>query len=419
MKSFFSKKSILGTMAVAAVCMLGTGNAQAQEFTIQGDLVSSYVWRGIYQGGAASFQPTLGFSVGNFSLTAWGSTSLSESNKEIDLTAAYKFGEAGPTLSVASLWWNGQADVANGELTNDYFHFKSGDTGHHFEAGLAYTLPIEKFPLSIAWYTMFAGADRKTTDEGEEKQAYSSYVELNYPFSVKGVDLNATCGVVPYKTPQYNVNGFAVTNLALKATKAINFNDKFSLPIFVLLYGSAMLGDTGVKGIGEVAYTKSTNDITSSLALMNQDTDATMLSAGVKTQKSFDLGTFEVIPSLGVRVSHIKTDAMKAGNVEIEKQKQTIVQIPLALRVNAKATETASGWSVTPKFKVAFIPTVGDKSIEVFGVKQSVIDTSPVQGSFGVGFAKGNLTIDAAAHLGAGNKGTSAVGGKVGLTYRF
>ena len=222
MKSFFSKKSILGTMAVAAVCMLGTGNAQAREFTIQGDLVSSYVWRGIYQGGAASFQPTLGFSVGNFSLTAWGSTSLSESNKEIDLTAAYKFGEAGPTLSVATLWWDGQAD---------------------FEAALAYTLPIKKFPLSIAWYTMFAGADRKTTDEGEEKQAYSSYVELNYPFSVKGVDLNATCGVVPYKTPQYNVNGFAVTNLALKATKAINFNDKFSLPIFVQAIWNPRLED--------------------------------------------------------------------------------------------------------------------------------------------------------------------------------
>ena len=49
-EKFFSKKSILGTMAVAAVCMLGTSNAQAQEFTIQGDLVSSYVWRGIYRG---------------------------------------------------------------------------------------------------------------------------------------------------------------------------------------------------------------------------------------------------------------------------------------------------------------------------------------------------------------------------------
>ncbi len=55
MKSFFSKKSFLGTMAVAAVCVLGTVNAQAQEFTIQGDLVSSYVWRGIYQGGPLLF----------------------------------------------------------------------------------------------------------------------------------------------------------------------------------------------------------------------------------------------------------------------------------------------------------------------------------------------------------------------------
>ena len=228
MKSFFSKKSILGTMAVAAVCMLGTSNAQAQEFTIQGDLVSSYVWRGIYQGGAASFQPTLGFSVGNFSLTAWGSTSLSESNKEIDLTAAYKFGEAGPTLSVATLWWDGQADVANGELTNNYFHFKSGDTGHHFEAGLAYTLPIEKFPLSIAWYTMFAGQDKNA----EGKQNYSSYVEFNYPFCVKMVDLNATCGIVPYVAPQYNCDGFAVTNVALKGTTRIRFNDTFALPIF-------------------------------------------------------------------------------------------------------------------------------------------------------------------------------------------
>ena len=53
---------------------------------------------------------------------------------------------------------------------------------------------------------MFAGADRKINDKGEDKQVYSSYVELNYPFSVKGVDLNATCGMVPYETPQYNVN---------------------------------------------------------------------------------------------------------------------------------------------------------------------------------------------------------------------
>ncbi len=60
-------------------------------------------------GWRSPFQPTLGFSAGNFSLTAWGSISLSESNKEIDLTAAYKFGETGPVLSVAtfSAGWTG------------------------------------------------------------------------------------------------------------------------------------------------------------------------------------------------------------------------------------------------------------------------------------------------------------------------
>ena len=89
--------------------------------------------------------------------------------------------------------------------------------------------PVEKFPLSIAWYTMFAGMDK---NEKGDKNNYSSYVELNYPFSVKSVDLNVTCGIVPYKAPQYYTNGFAVTNVALKGSYAIKITDSFSLPIF-------------------------------------------------------------------------------------------------------------------------------------------------------------------------------------------
>ena len=88
---------------------------QAQEFTIQGDLVSSYVWRGFYQTGV-SFSAhfwVLGSVI--FSLTAWGSTDFDgvssgegAAAKEIDLTAAYALGESGLTFSVASLWWGGQ-----------------------------------------------------------------------------------------------------------------------------------------------------------------------------------------------------------------------------------------------------------------------------------------------------------------------
>ena len=233
-------KKIFMTMAVATACLLATTGATAQEFTVQGDLVSSYVWRGVYQTGA-SFQPTLGFGLGNFSLTAWGSTdfdgnrsSEGQASKEIDLTAAYAFGKSGLTLSVASLWWAGQG-------AGHYFNFESHRTAHFFEGGLAYTLPYEKLPLSIAWYTMFAGADKN--EEGG--QNYSSYVELNCPFTVKSVALNATLGMVPYETYTvgYGNRGFAITNIALKATTAIKITDSFSLPIFAQTIWNPCLED--------------------------------------------------------------------------------------------------------------------------------------------------------------------------------
>lgn len=239
-------KSVIKKMAAVAMILSLTSfsviNAQEDEngakFTVQGDVVSSYIWRGMYQTGA-SFQPTFALGVKGFSLTAWGSTDFdgyqaSEglANKEIDLTAAYTFGNSGLTLSVADLWWAGQG-------ANKYFNFRSHETAHHFEAGLAYTLPVEKLPLSIAWYTMFAGQDKN--EEGE--QNYSSYVEFNYPFTVKMVDLNVTCGVVPYKAPQYYTNGFSVTNVALKGTTEIKITDTFSLPIFAQAIWNPRLED--------------------------------------------------------------------------------------------------------------------------------------------------------------------------------
>ena len=209
MKNVINKNTILALMVIGMMCFWGSMNANAQQFNIQGDLVSSYVWRGMYQTGA-SIQPTLGFSVGNFSLTAWGSTdfdgtsaSAGAAAKEIDLTVAYTLGRSGLTVSVADLWWAGQG-------------------------ARKYLVYHETFPLSVAWYTMFAGQDKNA----EGGQNYSSYVEFNYPFRVRMVDLNVTCGMVPYAAPQYNCDGFAVTNVALKGTTQIRFTDKFALPVF-------------------------------------------------------------------------------------------------------------------------------------------------------------------------------------------
>ena len=186
------------------------------------------------------------------------------------------------------------------------------------------------------------------------------------------------------------------------------------------IYGSTMIGATGVKLVGEVAYLKSDNEITNTYYTgLNQDLDADIFSAGLTVQKSFKLGSFDVTPSLGVRVSKLKTDDMRAGYSTIEEQSQTLVQIPVAVRFSTKGIETTGGWNIRPNLKLAVVPTFGDKDIEVYGNKRTVIDGSPFQGALGVNFTKGNFSINATANAGAGQHGSKAFGGKVGVNYRF
>ena len=184
----------------------------------------------------------------------------------------------------------------------------------------------------------------------------------------------------------------------------------------VTAYGAMKFGDAKV--VAEASYIKNENDITSSQTALNQSVDSEIYSVGVRGQHRFTAGNFQFVPSVGVRVSRLNTDAMQVGAVSIKKQEQTLVQVPIALRVNG-FEQNVSGWSVAPSFKVAYVPTFGDKEISVFGADQTVIDTSPVQGDFGIRAQNGNLMVNANMMLGGGKDGTSSVGGKVGLKYVF
>ncbi|MDR2085649.1 MAG: hypothetical protein LBP72_00570 [Dysgonamonadaceae bacterium] len=230
-----------------AVLVGAFGASKAQEFSVGADVVSSYVWRGVYQGGGASIQPSIGFSIGGFSLGAWGSSNLTGGNKEVDFTAGYEF--SGVSLSVTDYWWAGE---------NAYNYFKlygQDETAHVLEATIGYTLPVENFPLSLNWSTVLGGADGVNKDG---KDAYSSYLELSYPFKVKDIELSATVGIVPWGTTLYGFSdtidtdgdgiedeeigtglanyrpdaSFSVVNINLKASKEIKITDSFSLPVF-------------------------------------------------------------------------------------------------------------------------------------------------------------------------------------------
>ena len=81
----------------------------------------------------------------------------------------------------------------------------------------------------MQWYTNFTGNDGVTKSG---KRAYSSYFEINVPFKLATLDWTATLGAVPYATSFYDTTGFAVTNVAVRATKDIKITDTFSIPIF-------------------------------------------------------------------------------------------------------------------------------------------------------------------------------------------
>ena len=184
----------------------------------------------------------------------------------------------------------------------------------------------------------------------------------------------------------------------------------------VTAYGAMKFGDAKV--VAEASYIKNENDITSSQTALNQSVDSEIYSVGVRGQHRFMAGNFQFVPSVGVRVSRLNTDAMQVGAVNIKKQEQTLVQVPIALRVNGYE-QNVNSWSVAPSFKVAYVPTFGDKEISVLGADQTVIDTNPVQGDFGIRAQNGNLMVNANMMLGGGKDGTSSVGGKIGLKYVF
>lgn len=214
-------KKLICLLSLFAVCFcLKAEEKQGPVLHFSGNFVSSYIWRGLYMSPAA-IQPSIAFEAGRFTLEAWGSASFNGDDKEIDLTLSFAPGNFVFTLT--DMWWSTQGSDVK------YFNYDSHETEHTFEGTVAYTLPWERFPLTLSWNTIFAGMDKKANG----KQAYASYVELTYPFSLKNTELEAVCGFTPYKAEmQYETSGFAFTNLALRASREIRLSSSFTLPLF-------------------------------------------------------------------------------------------------------------------------------------------------------------------------------------------
>ena len=229
MKTTINKK--LGGVAVAIVGILIPTTTMAQdkfEVSLEADVVSKYVWRGFDQGSGASVQPSLGLAYKGVSLSAWGSTSITDLEpKEFDITLGYSIGGLG--ITVTDYWWSGES--------GKYGYYKDS---HYFEGALSYHFG-EKVPLTLSVATMFAGADKNP----EDNQNFSTYFNASYDIACPGdVTLTPSIGV---STKSYLYTGEKIsglTDISLKAARSIKVTDSFSIPIFVQATVSPVMDKT-------------------------------------------------------------------------------------------------------------------------------------------------------------------------------
>ena len=187
---------------IAVIALLATTSIKAQEFSVNTDIVSSYVWRGTQYSGV-SIQPTLQYSTGGFSIGSWGSAGF-DGFLEMDLYAKYAF-DFGLSLGLTDYYYPG----------SDYFDLSKASGAHGLELNLGYAVG----GLSIGANYIFNEAGDAGTTGGDK------YFELGYAFEKFSIFAGAGDG-------WHSTTGdFKLVNIGISSTKEIKITDTFSIPL--------------------------------------------------------------------------------------------------------------------------------------------------------------------------------------------
>jgi len=255
------KVLVMAAALVAAVC-----SAKAEvEFAYDAgaELVSSYIWRGQYNGGL-SLQPDLeiGYdgSYSSLRIGAWGNigasdwmfkkdqgdgTGYTKFMPEIDIVGSftacglsvgfnhYYYCDGSNFFS----WKNADLFDENGDVkTTTTTEVWAGYNFNHFFGS--------KAGAYINWYTTVAGGDFNYDEDADTySRAWSSYLEIGYEYCFEdyGITLGAQVGMSPWKSDLYGNDKFAVTNVSLKINKDWEFEH-----MTLSLFGQGTVNPNGI-----------------------------------------------------------------------------------------------------------------------------------------------------------------------------
>ena len=187
------------------------------------DMASNYIWRGFdqpYAGGNRNMfdpalQPGVTLGYGNFYIDLWANRSLISTYTEFDVFLGYE--NENLTVTLYDVLWGVSEDMST-------MNPLKGEN-HSLTATIDYTL-FER--LRLHWATTFIHSGDKLING---KQAYSSYFEVAYDFSLSEVDFTVAAAVLPFAADYYGNDDFGVCNLNITAGYEFEFDNGATLPI--------------------------------------------------------------------------------------------------------------------------------------------------------------------------------------------
>jgi len=218
-------------------------------FEVGADWVSSYLWRGQNLGGM-SIQPMVSLDWKGLYVSGWANIGadnwlFEELKPELDITIGYdNFGLA---VDLTHLYYFG-GDPYFGK---GGFKAQEQTTGSTMEvhAGLHLGDLIEKFPLSLDWYTTIYGDDCYQDENGEWHRAWSTYIQVGYQFELPlGMTLDTQVGLTPwrgmysyYEEVWEDAKTVAINNINLRLQREFELKH-----IYLGVWGEMMLNCYGI-----------------------------------------------------------------------------------------------------------------------------------------------------------------------------
>ena len=196
---------LMATMILSPMQMNAQDEDKSSPFSLGGDLVSSYVWRGTKFGNGPAIQPYLELALGNFSIGGWGSYCFTSNEAaEADLYLSYGF-DFGLSVGLTDYYFPG----------TEYFDYSTESGSHAFEINLGYE--IDGFSIAANYILNEAGSAGSAGND--------LYFEAGYGFKYFSLFAGAGDG-------WHTSDGeFMFCNLGISAEKELKITDKFSLPL--------------------------------------------------------------------------------------------------------------------------------------------------------------------------------------------